>query len=317
MRPSTRFWTHAPRQIVPEMRKPMATGHIIQYPLGVGSVQTRVLEVASPGPSIVFLHGVGARADRWRDNLADFAAAGYHPYAVDLPGHGLATKGMGFDYSVNGYARFVRELLDVLAMRTAVLIGTSLGAHIASMVACNDPDRVAALVLVGPMGIAPVGAASRAALAENVRDRSRAGIESKLRRLLFDGSRANSDWVDEEVRINTSPGAEESFEALAEYFLREIDNDVVGGRLRSLNPRPPIQLVWGAHDVMVPTALAVIAREVLGDDVPLALLPEAGHAPYLEQPEIFAHDVLEFLAAVAPPSSDPQSLWRDLDDTSA
>ena len=61
---------------------------IISYPLEAGGVQTRVLECGTGGDTVVFMHGVGARADRWRSNLGPFAEAGYRCLAIDLPGHG-------------------------------------------------------------------------------------------------------------------------------------------------------------------------------------------------------------------------------------
>jgi pimeloyl-ACP methyl ester carboxylesterase len=249
------------------------------------------------GPPVVFLHGVGARADRWRSNLESFADAGFRSYAIDFPGHGLAIKGgAGAPYTVASYADFVERFLTVMSIEDPVLIGTSLGGHVASEVACRGATALAGLVLVGPMGILPVGEAARGALADNLLDRTAAGVKSKLCRLLYDDALATDAWVDEEVHINNSPGATESFEALAAYFRDQIDDDVTGHILASLSPRPPVQLVWGTDDLMVPTDLAASAQQVLGADVPLLLIHNAGHAPYLEQPAAFAAGVLPFVA---------------------
>jgi 2-hydroxy-6-oxonona-2,4-dienedioate hydrolase len=268
-----------------------------QYPVGVDHRHTRVIEMDGGGPPVVFLHGVGARADRWRSNLASFADAGFRTYALDFPGHGLAIKGeVGAPYTVASYADFVERFLKVMSIEDPVLIGTSLGAHVASEVACRGATALAALVLVGPMGILPVGEAARAALADNLLDRTAAGVKTKLCRLLYDDALATDDWVDEEVHINNSPGATESFVALAAYFRDRIDDDVTGPMLSSLPSRPPVQLVWGTDDLMVPTDLAASAQQVLGADVPLLLIHNAGHAPYLEQPAAFAAGVLPFLA---------------------
>ena len=66
---------------------------MIQYPLGAAGTLTRVLEAGRGDRTMLLVHGVGARADRWRLNLDALAEAGYHAYAIDLPGHGLAEKG--------------------------------------------------------------------------------------------------------------------------------------------------------------------------------------------------------------------------------
>jgi pimeloyl-ACP methyl ester carboxylesterase len=283
-----------------------------QYPIGVDHRHTRVIEMDGGGPPVVFLHGVGARADRWRSNLASFADAGFRTYAVDFPGHGLAIKGdAGAPYTVAGYADFVEQFLEVMSIDKPILIGTSLGGHVASEIACRGATALAALVLVGPMGVLPVGEAAREELADNLLDRTAVGVKTKLCRLLYDDALATDDWVDEEVRINNSPGATESFEALAAYFRDQIDNDVTGPILASLPSRPPVQLVWGTADLMVPTELASRAQQVLGADVPLLLLNDAGHAPYLEQPAAFANGVLPFLTtatALTLPTRTPERI---------
>ncbi len=62
---------------------------MIQYPLSIGGILTRVLEAGTGDEAIVFLHGLGARADRWRGTLQSFATQGFRCFAFDFPGHGL------------------------------------------------------------------------------------------------------------------------------------------------------------------------------------------------------------------------------------
>ena len=49
------------------------------------------------GAPVVLVHGTGGRADRWVRNIDAVASSGLHVYAVDLPGHGFASKGEGID----------------------------------------------------------------------------------------------------------------------------------------------------------------------------------------------------------------------------
>ena len=50
---------------------------IIGYPFAAGATPTRVLECGSGERNLVLIHGLGARADRWRSNLEPLAEAGY------------------------------------------------------------------------------------------------------------------------------------------------------------------------------------------------------------------------------------------------
>ncbi|WP_177212792.1 alpha/beta fold hydrolase [Geodermatophilus ruber] len=256
-----------------------------------------MIEAGDGDDVVVLLHGVGARADRWRENLAALTDAGFHVYALDFPGHGFAQKGIGPDYSVRGFAQFVREVLDELGVVSTAVVGTSLGGHVAARLAVDEPERVTAVVLVGPMGLVPVGADARQALADAVVDTGRDRIARKLRVLVHDDGLVTESWIEEEWRINNSGGAAESMAALAAYFAERIDDDLVGGELAASAPDVRCLLVWGSDDVLVPTALAQPALSVLPPGTELVLIEAAGHAPYLERPDDFNRPVVDFLTS--------------------
>jgi pimeloyl-ACP methyl ester carboxylesterase len=267
---------------------------VISYPYGVGDVVIRVIEAGSGDHCALLLHGVGARADRWRANIGALAAAGLHVYAIDLPGHGFSAKG-DFDYSVNGYASLALRFLDSIGATRCVLVGTSLGGHVQAAVTCRDPARVTALILVGTLGITALGEQGRQAVANSLLDTAAPGIRAKLTRVIHDPALVTEDWIREESMINSSPGASTAFKALADYFRSHIDDDIVGEDLARLSEPPPTLLVWGADDLIVPPAIGQDSRRVLGNGVPLVMIPAAGHAPYLERPELFNDAVLAFL----------------------
>lgn len=269
---------------------------ILQYPLGVGSVVTRILECGNGADHVVFIHGLGARADRWRLTLAAFAAAGYHGYALDLPGHGLATKGAGIPLTVPGFADFLIATLDELGIGRAFLVGTSLGAHVVATVACAAGDRVRGLVLVGALGIVPLGAEAADAIRRNVQQTSRDAIAKKLAFVLANPQALSPSVIEEEWRINNSPGARESFEKLGAYIAEDIDRDGVGARLRARTADVPMLLVWGAADKAVSLEIGERARDLL-QGPELVAIDDAGHVPYFEQPDAFNDAVLARLDA--------------------
>ncbi len=269
---------------------------MIQYPLGAAGTLTRVLEAGEGDRTMLLIHGVGARADRWRHNLDAFAEAGYHVYAIDLPGHGLAEKGARFDHSVPNYAAFARAVLDeVGATGEVCLVGTSLGGHVLAALACQIPERVAGLVMVGTLGMAPIGQAARARTAGLIGDTTPEMVDRKLHSVLHDDSLVTAELHREEVRINNSPGAAEGFERVADYFGHRIDDDVVGEQLAALSGRFGMLLVWGREDLGFPLAMGEAAHELL-DGSRLAIMDNAAHAPYYERPETFNAIVTQFLA---------------------
>ena len=271
---------------------------MIQYPLAVDGVFTRVLAAGSGPDHLVLVHGVGARADRWARNLDALAAAGWQVHAFDLPGHGLAQKGPGPDYSVPGYARFLEGFLDAVGADSAALAGTSLGGHVAATLACERPERVRALVLVGSIGLVPWGAERRAASRARLRDVSRQGIARKLEVVVHDPGLVTGEWLEEEYLVNNSPGAEASFAAISDYVADRIDDDLIGPRLAAMAAdRPPTLLIWGEQERAVPLETGRRAHAML-DGSELAVISGASHAPYFEKADEFNRVLLGFLDRV-------------------
>jgi pimeloyl-ACP methyl ester carboxylesterase len=236
---------------------------------------------------VVLLHGAGARADRWVRNLPGLAAAGYQARALDLPGHGFAAKPHAFDYSTPAMAALIEAYLTDHG--PAVLIGTSLGGHLASWVAASRPDLVPAVVLVGVTGVVAREGATAAVLA----DRSPEGMRAKLRQLLHDETQIDEAWVREETLVNTSPGAEQALDRVLAYLRGGINEHLTGERLAASGV--PARLVWGADDRWIPLDIAKRVAAVL-PAAPLYVMKAAGHAPYFERPETFNEIVLSFLA---------------------
>lgn len=268
---------------------------MIQFPMAVDGVLTRVLAAGSGPDHLVLVHGVGARADRWSRNVDALAAAGWQVHAFDLPGHGLAQKGPGPDYSVPGYARFLDGFLDAIGAEEAVVVGTSLGGHVAATLACERPERVRALVLVGSIGLVPWGAERRADSRARLRDVSRQGVARKLEVVVHDPGLVTGEWLEEEYLVNNSPGAEASFAAISDYVADRIDDDLIGPRLAAMAAdRPPTLLIWGEQERAVPLETGRTAHAML-DGSELAVISDASHAPYFEQPDEFNRVLLDFL----------------------
>lgn len=271
---------------------------IIEYPFPVGAVLTRVLEVGGGKECVLFLHGLGARADRWRLTLPTFAEAGYRCLAMDLPGHGFAAKGAGTPCSVPEFAALLGALLAAMGLDRVHLVGTSLGGHVAAYFTCENPDKVCSLTLVGAVGLIPIGRQAGDAIRQAVTETGRDSIDGKMRFVFANHDLIDEAFVEEEYRINNSPGAATGFRRLGDYIAEEIDRDNVGERLAGLANRPPVLLVWGALDKAVPPAIGEQAQALLGD-VPLILVQEAGHAPYLERPDAFDPPVLRFISSTS------------------
>lgn len=269
---------------------------MIQYPVGVGGVVTRVLEAGTGDRHVVCLHGSGSRADRWRPQLPLLAQRGHHVYALDLPGHGLADKPADLDYGAPAFAALVEQFLDQhLGGAPTVLLGTSLGGQVAALVAGRRPELVRGLVLVGAVGIVARG--DDRPTTSPITDPGPAGIRRKLEFLVHDPSLVTDALVAEELRINSSPGAADALAAVAAYSVERQDHDLAAADLVASGV--PTLLCWGAEDRWVPLRLGLAAQQAL-PGVELVTVADAGHAPYFERPEQFLAAISPFLAALEP-----------------
>ena len=258
-----------------------ARGAVTSYPAAFGPAVTRVLEAGHANPrTVLLLHGVGARADRWAGNLRPLAESGFRPIAFDLPGHGLATKGPHGHYTADEVVSDIREFLSALGVSRAAIVGTSLGGLIGAKLACQAPELCAGLMLIGSLGLEPLPADSRLAIARSLNDTSRDGTEAKLRRVIFDPAAVTQEWIDEEWRINNSPGAPEALAQWGRYVTDMTDADVAAPCLRQIGS--PVMLVWGSNDVVVPAEVGQRAQQAI--PAPMTVIEHTGHAPYLEDP---------------------------------
>jgi pimeloyl-ACP methyl ester carboxylesterase len=105
-----------------------------------------VHEWPGTGPAIVCIHGLTANHVCWR-SMADILAPEHRLIGYDLRGRGDSDK-PPTGYSLDQHGRDLLALLDHFGLKKAVLMGHSLGAHIALKFAVAHPERVSKLVLV-------------------------------------------------------------------------------------------------------------------------------------------------------------------------
>jgi pimeloyl-ACP methyl ester carboxylesterase len=104
------------------------------------------------GPTLVFLHGLGASKDQWGPEILAMGRR-YHCLFVDLPGHGQSTckppGGFGPKAAIPTLDSFLRQH----GQQNLVLIGSSLGGCLAGVYTATFPQRVKQLVALAPAGL--------------------------------------------------------------------------------------------------------------------------------------------------------------------
>jgi pimeloyl-ACP methyl ester carboxylesterase len=138
---------------------PAARGDVVARFVNLpNGLRVRVLACGpADGPPLLFIHGWSCSIYVFRKNYAAAARAGFRVYAPDLKGHGLSDKPLApGEYTGEAMSAHVRDIMDALGVRSATLVGHSMGGSIAARVALDAPERVDRLVLLSPVGFGEV-----------------------------------------------------------------------------------------------------------------------------------------------------------------
>src|SRR6202167_1241333 len=115
--------------------------HKVDAPNGAIAVH----KTAGQGPPVVLIHGNSSSSSVFARQLEGPLGERFRLIAVDLPGHGRSDDAKDPSaYSLPGYARAVRTVLDALGIEAAHFVGWSLGGHVALEMApdLRNPPRV-------------------------------------------------------------------------------------------------------------------------------------------------------------------------------
>src|SRR3954470_24953771 len=111
----------------------------------------QIYRIAGSGPPIVLIHGMVNSSRHW-EAVAMRLARDHTVIAPDLLGHGDSAAVRG-DYSLGAHAASIRDLLAVIGIDRATVVGHSLGGGVAMQFFYQFPQRVDRLVLVSSGGL--------------------------------------------------------------------------------------------------------------------------------------------------------------------
>jgi pimeloyl-ACP methyl ester carboxylesterase len=237
------------------------------------------------GPAILLSHGFSATSEMWNGQVAEFEAD-HRVITWDLRGHGQSdSPEQPADYSRSAAVGDMRAILDACRIERAVIGGLSLGGYLSLAFTLAHPERVRALMLfdTGPGYKNP-----KARAAWN------RGAEQMARAFETRGLSALSD--SEEVRVSTHRSAAGLARA-ARGTLAQFDSTVADS-LGSI--RVPTLVLAGERDEPFLAATDYMAAKI--PNATKVLIPGAGHAANIEQPQAFNRAVRAFLSTLAGPA---------------
>jgi 4,5:9,10-diseco-3-hydroxy-5,9,17-trioxoandrosta-1(10),2-diene-4-oate hydrolase len=269
----------------------------------VGEINTRYWKAGSQGLDVVLIHGLGGCVEHWLPSFAPLSAQ-HRVYALDLPGHGLTDKPLDAPYTIEFMAEFVRDFIKTLGIERAHIVGHSMGGAVSAQFTIRQPEMVHTLTLVSSVGLgkqADIGTRvlTIPLLGELLMRPSRSGVETFLKRLVYDPSLINDELVELNFTMSSQPSAQSAFFKT----LRAMGNLL--GQKKSLYGfildglatfAKPLFILWGRNDPVLPVSHGeALARRK--SDARLKIFEKCSHLPMLERTQEFNEVLAGWLAA--------------------
>lgn len=244
------------------------------------------------GPLVICVPSMGDLRGEYRFLAPQLVAAGYRVATMDVRGHGESSTGWA-DYSVAAIGADMLALVKTLNAGPAILIGTSMAAGAAAWAAVEAPERVSAIVMIGP--------AVRGVLTPT---------QKILFGLLFSRPWGRPVWM----KFFATRFTEHKPADFAEYSAKLRRNLTEPGRLHDLKqmilaPKTaseqrldrvsvPALVVMGSKDPDFPNPQEEANWVAARTQARLEMVPGAGHYPHVEMPQEVGKIILGFLQAI-------------------
>lgn len=249
-------------------------------------------------PKLMLVHGITSQSLMWARNVKDLSAH-YDLIIPDLIGHGHSTARWTGN-SVNAQTAHLDQILDSLKIEQPVnLVGGSYGGAIAANFAEQYPERVKKLVIYD----GPASDYTRAMADSVARSVGAAGIKDLFEPKDPEGQRRLISLVTYKPMKVPRFALHQLYEAMKDKMpnysslLQDLLDRAPQYEQKTYRWPMPVYVFWGAGDRLIPISVGrgIVARNHLPADHFL-VIPHAGHAGNVEQPEWFDAHLLQVLA---------------------
>jgi pimeloyl-ACP methyl ester carboxylesterase len=248
------------------------------------------------GPPILLLHGIPSSSYLWRD-VIDPLSTTFDVLAPDLVGYGDSDKRLDAELSIAAQARYMVAFMETLGVHQAAVIGHDIGGGVAQLMAVDEPQRVARLVLIDSAvdNNWPVPVIAR--LKEPAWDQiivnidMRKGLREGLETGMVTPGRVTDELVNEWTRPFQDLGGRRAYLRAA----RALNNrDLISRSKHIEEVETPTLILWGANDAFLePRWAEVLQRKFRNSTV--EIIDPGGHFLPLDRPDAVVEAVTRFL----------------------
>ena len=247
-------------------------------------------------PVVLMLHGFAAEKDNWVRMARGLD--GYHVIAPDLPGHGESTYDTNAYYGFDKQSLRLAEFVQALGLKKFHIIGNSMGGGIAGLYTYRNPAKVISLGLLDAVGFYGDESSDVEKILEKnqgnpliVRDRE--GFDTLIEYAMHQPP--FMPWPAKSVLARRAIARQGANDQVFEHIYKEAQSAKYSGGFTHIFEKieTPTYVVWGDQD----RVLHVSSSEQFFKHMPnvqVDVLPQIGHAPMLEVPELMARMFDEF-----------------------
>lgn len=230
------------------------------------------------GQVLMMLHGLFGALSNWEAVVARFAP-NYRVVIPMLPIYSMPIKEAGLE----GLRAYVEKFVETMKLDNMIIMGNSLGGHVALLYTLKNSEKVSSLILTGSSGLfenAMGGSYPRRGSYDYIKDR--------VEYTFYDPAVASGDLVSEVFETTKSIPKCMRIVAIAKSAQR----NNLASELHKINV--PTLLVWGLNDTITPAMVAHDFNRLIVNSK-LRFIDRCCHAPMMEHPDKFNEIVEEFL----------------------
>jgi uncharacterized protein (TIGR00369 family) len=290
------------RTATPTVSPPMTTELISTAPLARNKRKIRTFagDVAylrqGQGPPLVLLHGIPSSSYLWRDVIGPLSAT-FDVLAPDLLGYGDSDKRLDADLSIAAQARYMVAFMESVGVHQAAVVGHDIGGGVAQLMAVDEPQRVARLILIDSVVDSNWPVADIARLKEPVWDQIMVNIDLRngLRKGLEAGMVTEGRVTDEIVNEWTRPFQDLGGRRAYLRAARALNNRDLTSRSNHIQEiDTPTLILWGANDTFLDPRWAETLQQKLRDAT-VEIIDPGGHFLPLDRPDAVIEAITRFL----------------------
>src|SRR3989442_5390059 len=257
----------------PSVSPPLTTELISAAPLArtKRKIRTFAGDIAylrkGQGPALVLLHGIPSSSYLCRD-VIDPLSATFDVLAPDLLGYGDSDKRLDAELSIAAQARYMVAVMESLRVHQVAVLGHDIGGGIAQLMAADEPQRVARLILIDSVVENNWPVPDIARLKEPAWDQImvnidlRKGLRKGLEAGIVTEGRVSEELVDEWTRPFQDIGGRRAYLRAA----RSLNNRDLTSRSKHVEEiETPTLILWGANDKFLEPRWAEVLKHKLRD----------------------------------------------------